>query len=235
MRILLLNDDFPKETPNSVAMIVRDLATAYRARGHETHILTTHRPSQSREILRGDGVTSLPSGYRPSLRHWLSLWRPAMSRMVSQEIAHFRPDAVHAHNLHIHLTFDALRQARRHTAQVLLTLHDAMAFAEGRIATARYLDHEDPKLSFADRIAMVGLQYNPLRNPFIRRMINRNATKTVAVSAAVAQAAERHGLQDVGVVHNAVDLREWGAPEADAAAFREQHGLGARKLVLFAG
>lgn len=237
MRILLLNDDYPPAGQSSVGGIAANLARGYRARGHAVSVITPHRTEECRTIRREDDLWSIPVAYRSSLRHYRCLFMPRVSRMLLSIMAEIRPDIVHAHNIHTYLTYDALRIARRHTPNVFLTLHDVMSFAYGRLATARYLASEGRSVRTTplDHIRQAGLQWNPIRNAWIRHIIKKNVRGCIAVSASLARALRAHRLPVAQVIHHGIDASQWKAAPEDINAFRVRHGLKNRKIILFGG
>jgi glycosyltransferase involved in cell wall biosynthesis len=231
MKILLLNDD-PLDGKTSVGIIGGELAAAYRERGHSVHVLTSHRVEHSPKIIREEAFTSLPVSYPAVFRHYRCLWWPALSRSLRMEFARIAPDAVHAHNLHQYLTYDALRLAHSQTRRpVVITMHDVMSFSCARLTTERYLNQGDARLSPADHIRAVGIQWNPIRNSWIRSTLARH-TRVVSPSRALATALGQNGIAVTAVIPNAISAADWGR---DAVTARKRWGLVDRKVVLFGG
>ena len=237
MHILLLTDEFPPEGQSSVGHLAHDLMGAYAAAGHHVSVLTTHRRTLSPDILRRDRVVSLPVSYRASLRGWLSVKHARVSRMVRQEIAAMRPDIMHAHNVHMYLTYDALRIAKEF-APVCLTLHDVMSFSYGRLATERYLRSlgTETQLTWKDHLRQAGLQYNPLRNILIRRMVHKYVDAVVSPSSALAKAVTANGLRADCIIPNGIDAADWQARgERKKEALRGRFAVGEGPVILFGG
>jgi glycosyltransferase involved in cell wall biosynthesis len=237
MRILLLNDDFPPLGHSSVATIAANLKGAFEDLGHEVGVITTHRIEKSEKITREGAITSLPSSYRPSLRHYHCLYSHAMSAMLREEIARFRPDIVHAHNIHWHLTYDALRIAHRATPKVFLTLHDVSSFAFARLATDRFLASkgEDARLTLHDHLSAAHLEYNPIRNTWIRRILKTHVKNVVAVSDSLRHALTQNGINHAMVIPNGIDLAQWSDNTDRRDSFREYLRIGERPTILFGG
>lgn len=233
MKILVLNDDYPPKGQSSVAHVAKDLADAYRRKGHDVRVITTHRRETSGKIIRDGDVVSLPVSYRKSLRNFLMIRMRPVSRMLEREIAAFAPDAVHAHNLHAWLTFDALRVARKHCAKVCITLHDVVSFAYARLATRRYLDSggKDAALTVADHVRQARLEYNPLRNILIRGKL-RHATHIVSPSEALKRALESNGIRATDVIPHGIDTDVWRPQPTD---IRAELGLERKRIILFGG
>jgi glycosyltransferase involved in cell wall biosynthesis len=237
MRIVLVNDDYPLNgSGSSVAMIAANLARHYRALGHDVTTITSHRTQTSKEIIRSPGVISLPVSYRLSLRHYHCLYSPRVSAMLEKEIAALKPDVVHAHNIHTYLTYDALRIARKHASKVFITLHDVMSFSYWRLTAKNYLANHDARLTVADHWRHAGLQFNPLRNRWIRHAFSAYADRVFAVSRALEHALKQNHIENTRVVHNGIDMNQWRQPAPDeTAAFASRHGTGGRRVILFGG
>ncbi|PIR53253.1 hypothetical protein COU76_02065 [Candidatus Peregrinibacteria bacterium CG10_big_fil_rev_8_21_14_0_10_49_10] len=236
MNILLLNDRYPPRYESSVASITYGLAEQYKKLGHKVTVLTSHRKNVSKVILREEHVISLPVEYRPSLRHYKSLRQKQVSAMLEEEIKRIAPDVVHAHNLHMYLTYDALRIAATYAPKVFITMHDVMSFHYGRLATGRYLASGGEKVhtNWFDHLDEAGLQWNPLRNKMILRALG-HVTRVIAVSTALKKALDAHGIPRTCVVQNGIDIASWRATEQEAADFRRAHALEGKKVVLFGG
>ena len=237
MKILFLTDDYPETEGSSVTGVVRTLDHGLTKAGHDVSIMTTHRTTENPGIVRSGHVVSIPVSYRTSLRHYKTLYMPAVSRMIDTEIARLKPDVIHAHNVHQYITYDALRIARKHTKKVFITLHDVMSFSYGRLRTDRYLKSEgaDVRTSFMDHIAQAGIQWNPLRNVWIKRILQKNVEKVFAVSSALKHALDTHGIPHVEVLPNGTDMTMWQATPDVIAAFQKKHDLAHHKVIFFGG
>lgn len=237
MRILFLTDDYPVTGGSSVTGVVRTLNHGMTKAGHDVHVITTHRLQENPEIVRRGHVVSLPASYRTALRHYKCLKMPAVSGMLDEEIMKIKPDVIHAHNVHQYITYDALRIARKHTPNVFITLHDVMSFHFGRLATDRFLKTEgqDVRTSWIDHVKQAGLQWNPLRNFMIRRILNANVKEVFAVSNALKRALDAHGIYRVSVMPNGIDAAAWKIDEEAVEAFKTTHDLHGKKVILFGG
>ena len=237
MKILLLNDRYPPRYKSSVANITKGLSEFYREQGNEVTVITSHRLDASEQIIREKNVVSLPIDYRTSLRHYKSLRQSKVSKLLDKEIARVAPDVVHAHNLHMYLTYDALRIARQHTSKVFVTMHDAMSFNYGRLMTRQYLASEgkDTHTTASDHIRQTGLQWNPFRNRIIRKALEKNTTKVVAVSNALKEALDAHNIPRTCVVHNGIDVASWESSKEEVDIFRNEYDLEGKKIILFGG
>lgn len=234
MKVLLANDKYGQKGASS--FLVAQARAGLQARGHDVRVLTTHRTGEPNPHEGDPGVTSVPVSYRPSLRPYLSLWNPAVNGPIADALDGFRPDVVHAHNVHTYLTYNLLGLARKRTGKVFISLHDVMSFAYRRLNTARFLDSggDDCRVTMADQIAAAGITWNPLRNACIRKALG-NAAKVLPVSAALEKALHQNGIGNTRVLRNAIDVRRWAEQRPTVGAFAKKHGLEGRRVILFGG
>jgi glycosyltransferase involved in cell wall biosynthesis len=124
-RLLLLADAFDNRGGGEV--VVAHLANALRARW-DVAVLTTTRGSD--EVVRHEDLLELRihSAYHPRLRPLVSLVNPLVTPKVGAIVRRFRPDVVHAWNVHGHLSYDALRLVRHAGVPIVLTYQDAQPF-----------------------------------------------------------------------------------------------------------
>jgi len=235
MHIVLLSDKYHQ--PGASAGVTAMLAEGYAQQGHRVSVITSHRSEEESTIRNQDYVISLPISYSLKLRHYKCLKQKHVSRMLDDVFRELRPDIVHAHNIHMYLTYDALRIARKYTKNVFITMHDAMNFNYGRLNTKRFLDSEgkDVRTTPLDHIRQAGLQYNPLRNCIIRHILRKNVVKVCAVSHALKSALDVHGIPRTQVVHNGIDTNFWKADRKGAQRFRKKNRFEDRKIILFGG
>jgi glycosyltransferase involved in cell wall biosynthesis len=241
MHIVLLNDDFPPTGKGGGARIVAELARAYAKLGHTVDVITTHQTGEPRKKMEKDGfrVTSLPIRYPPILRPYLSLVNPRASRLIKETLREIGPiDVIHAHNVHAFLTYGALRIARRHARTVVMTFHDVMSIAYGRLATARYLCSTTPRFDYRvttrDRWRQAGWSFNPLREWMIRRSLRTVHTR-IAVSDALRNCLTTNGVSVDGVIHNGIDVEESRPDSAIVASFKHAWNVGDDPVIFFGG
>lgn len=157
--------------------------------------------------------------------------------MLQKEISNLKPDIVLAHNIHHYLTYDALRIARKSGVRVFVTMHDVFSFAFHRLNTKRFLDSQgkNTRLTLLDHLHSVGLEYNPLRNLWIRNILKKNVKKIIAVSVALERALHQHHITNTAVIRNGIDTSSWHINESTIHAFKNIHNLHNRKIILFGG
>lgn len=226
MRIAILQDDYPPRHLGGAGAVAHTLAKEYRRLGHEVLVITAARKSERYEV-DGIEVEALETWHHPAVRAWVSLYNPPVIKEIRRLLAEFEPDMVHVHNVHTHLSYASLRVAKKSGARVVVTLHDAMSYAHGKVPDARTL--------FAwEQFKKYRHYYNPLRNFFIRRALRR-VNRRVAVSHALKEALEHNGIGDIEVVHNGINVDEWCSRPEAVTQFRSKHDLIDKKSIFFGG
>ena len=224
MHILLLNDDSLPTARGGAAVIAETLRKEYEARGHRVTFVTTHQDSD--DIQKSGNTISLPSQYNLSSRHSHCIADPKMATMLSHIFEECKPDAVHAHNIHTHLTYESLLIAKKHTNSIVLTAHDTFLVSFGRVQELR-------KLHVWDHIKVAGRKYRPLRNRAIRNILQESGTKVISISNAVDVFLKLHNITTAGVIPNGIGT--WEAPsQKDIDAFKAKYHL-TGPTVLFIG
>jgi glycosyltransferase involved in cell wall biosynthesis len=237
-RLLLLADAFDNRGGGEV--VVAHLANALRDRW-EIGILTTTRGSD--EVLEDGGrpVFRIHSSYHPRLRPLVSLVNPTVTPKVGAVVRRFRPDVVHAWNVHGHLSYDALRVVRRAGVPIVLTFQDAQPFCYSKFkcwidpdapCPARPNYRSDPRNCRSCRQHYWLL---PPRNRLVRAYLNRDVDRPVSVSAALTQALDANGVPGAKVIHNGLPLDDPALLEANGDRARERHGWGPGPILVTGG
>ena len=158
----------------------------------------------------------------------------------------FRPDVIHAHNVHGGLSYHSLAVSAR-WAPVVVTLHDAMSVADGKVTRGigpdvRSLDPSALRIPLGSgwirslkKFARGREFFVPFRPQIARRYLRRSASALVAVSESHRQLLRANGLDGVSVIHNGLDPDEWSASEPEVSALRQRLGLEGRPVILFGG
>lgn len=227
MKIVILQDDFPPDSNGGAGVVAASLARALQERGHAVYVITTTRTLEQVGTGEWEGVPvyRIYSNYHERWRAWRSLYNPRVVREVSRLLALWRPDVVHAHNVHYHLSYASLRRAKRGGAKVFLTAHDTMLISYGKI--------EEP-LSWWRTVWHERLRYNPFRSFYIKRALTY-VDGISAVSKALADALAQGGITDVKVIRNGIDRQLWEVSPEAVKTFLQEHTLIGRAVLLFGG
>jgi glycosyltransferase involved in cell wall biosynthesis len=200
-------------------------------------VTTTSRRAQAGRSRQGRvSVHRIWAPVPAPLRLHLSLLHPASALAVARIAARFRPDVVHAHNVHERLSFAALPAARAaNGAPVVLTAHDYLLFCLTKFLCAagdvgyRATPARCPHCRHIRRA--------PGRNRYVHGVVTRHVAAIACISRAQQTALRRNGFDDVPteVIHNGIDPAPCVTSAAERTAFRREHGLEGRALLLFGG
>lgn len=228
MRIAILADRIPPEGAGGAERVAWELAKAYAREGNGILVVTTTEDRETAGETEEEGVRviRIHSRYHTRWRAWRSLYNPQTVPLIRKALTEFKPEIVHAHNVHAHLSYASFGIAKRTGARVFLTAHDAMLYAYGKVDSAA-------KRHWWQDLLEYRLRYDPFRNIFIRRAL-RNVEKVIAVSEALAEALRTNAVKDIAVIHNGIDADAWRCPPDVIEAFEKEYGIGAH-TILFGG
>ncbi len=242
MKILLLQDDFPPRPSGGAGSVSFSLAEGYAQRGHTVLVLTTSPNLEDvgdREVA-GFRVRTIVSKYPGRWRAYRSLNNPPAVAEVEKTLQSFKPDVVHAHNIHAHLSYAALRAAKRYGARVILTCHDVMPFNYGKLFGLISPGDTSIPSSFNYRVSPwrqlceQHFRYNPFRNICIRYILRTYVDHLVAVSDSLTEALRQNNIPGAHTIHNGIDASLWAVKDDAVKAFRGAHAVG-EYAVLFGG
>lgn len=229
MRILILQDDFPPRVRGGAGIVACRLAQEFSQMGNDVEVVTTVRD-------RGDiGVKSiglirvhaLYSKYHDRWRAFRSINNPKLIDGVKKIIKKFRPDVIHVHNIHQHLSYKCLKVAKDSGAKVFLTAHDTMLYSYGKVVNEK-------KISEWENLKRNQLRFNPFRNAMIRHYL-QYVDEIVAVSNILKTALNNNEIKNVSVIYNGIDIDQWHVPDAEVDEFKRRYSLESKKIILFAG
>ena len=240
MKVLVANDLYGRSSAAGVAV---RMAEGLAARGHETTFLATTQTPRGSQRFEAGGVEVFleeTPAYNPRWRAWRSLENPAGVAALGRVVAERKPDLVHIHNLHIHLSYAALGEARRLGARTLLHVHDIMPVCHQKLFC-----HLDERLRPGDEVTYrsgpvkcavcVRGRYNPLRNGRIKRVLERDVDRLLAVSDEMGAALAQNGIGPAQTVFNGLSEACADPEPAAVAALAERLGVTGRPVVLTGG
>jgi len=211
MKICLLSDSYPPNIIGGAGRVVYLLAQGLNKRGHKVVIITTSQSEVKRKksIESGIIVYRLYNSYPSILRHYISLANPLTLLRINSILRLEKPQVIHAHNIHQHLSYASLLIARNHSSDVLFTAHDTMSYTYGKqfkpFSVASSKDSIKYKISWLEQWRSQLLSYNPLRNTTIKKILG-TCKEVVAVSRCLAKALSQNSIPVSKVIHNGMDL-----------------------------
>jgi glycosyltransferase involved in cell wall biosynthesis len=241
MRVLFLSDLSDPSIGSSVRQIYQ-LAEELRRLGHETALVTAVQDpalATPTEVL-GLETFRLHSDYNVRFRAWVALDNPRVREPLRAVLESWKPDVVHAHLIHTHLSYAALGAARRAGAAVVFTAHDVMSFCQQKLTCFHggaegKGELRDYRAYWQKCLPCQRLRYNPWRNRAIRRVLARDVHRLTVVSDELGLALAANGIRVDRTVHNAI--RPHAAPPTPEAVldFARRHGLEGAQVVTIAG
>lgn len=239
MKIVILSDYFANMAgPMGIA---KAMADGFKRLGYDVSVITTvqDKNQAGQKSIGGINIYSIYSDYNLFWNAYVGLYNPQTVKSVEGILNALKPDIVHAHNVHMRLSYHSLKLAKQAGAKVFLTAHDAMLFHYGKLT--EFINKNYPscsdfnyKISVWQQIKKAGKTYNPFRNILIRHYL-KYVDKIFAVSNALKEALNQNKIGDVEVVHNGIDADFWQIPEKSVNDFKEQFGIQDKKAVLFGG
>jgi glycosyltransferase involved in cell wall biosynthesis len=242
MKILILEDDFPPKAKGGAGIVAHNLAKGYRKKGHEVFVITTTRDKQEEgrtAIDDGLVVHRIYSKYHQRWRAYISIYNPWALRKVRTIFKEVKPEVVHIHNIHYHLSYHCIEIAKNSGAKIFMTLHDVMSFNYGKLyefinKNSTCFQSFNYKISPWKQMRIHKLRYNPFRNYFIRFYIKK-VDKLFSVSGALKKALEDNGINGVITIHNGIDPSIWDTNHKKVEEFKLKHGLQSERIIFFNG
>lgn len=152
----------------------------------------------------------------------------------------YRPDVVHFHNIHEHISYRAISQTARSGVPSVITLRDCMSFDYGQydggvdpsdLSAAPAIRHKArPREQLRER----RFRYNPFRNLVIRRELAK-ASARVTISRELERAVNANGILGTQVIPNGLDPVRYQWSDGAVAAFRRRHELDEREVIFWSG
>lgn len=242
MKILILQDDFPPQSFGGAGIISFNLAKAFQEKGNSVSVVTTVQKKEDEGEFEYGGlkVYKIYSKYNERYRAYISLYNPQTVRKVREVLNKIKPDIVHAHNVHYHLSYYCLKLAKKSGAKVFLTAHDVMSFHYGKLVECvNFKDLSCPvkfnyKISAWQQIKKFKKRYNPFRNSIIKHYL-KYANKIFAVSYALKEALNQNGIGNIETIHNGINVEDWHATHQAIEEFKRKYNLIGKKVVLSGG
>ncbi len=209
MRIAVLIDFYPPENRGGAGIVAQRLNRHFADEGHEILVVASTNGEPSTEQVEEAEVVRLALDYPERFRNYRGIQNPPALPLVGEQLRRFRPDVVHAHNVHHHLSFGALGVADELGFPVVLTSHDYLMVCCGRLTCATGPTDLKPRQLHC--LAQQRFRYNPLRRSRIRRLVNRHVDRVLAISDVMHRALALNGFHFLETVHNGIDPFTWPA------------------------
>ena len=234
MKILYFSDEFPPTVTGGAAIAAYDIANAVFKKGHKVFAITANqdRSRAGESYIGGIKIFTLFSKSPVFLRHYLSVWNPFLAGKIKKILKEIKPDIVHAHNIHTHISYGALKIAKKSGAKVFLTVHDTMLVSCDKVYFP--CGEKNFRVTAWMNMKTAGKRYNPFRNMAIKYYL-RYVDKVFAISASLKNLLAQNGIKSE-VLHNGIDAGAWTKPlESDIQNFKKKFGITDKRVVFFGG
>ena len=242
MKILILSDDFPPYALGGAASVAFNLARGFVAEKHQVIVITSvqSRSQVGESFIDGIKIYSFYSDYAEKWRAYVSLYNKKAVDFVKKIIDIEKPDVVHAHNIHRHISYHSLKIAKKSGSRVVLTTHDCMLVHYGKFTD--FIDKENKNIeqnfnyyiSPFSQLKTFKLRYNPFRNIVIKFYLNYVDVIT-AVSDELKKVLEVNGIKKVIRIYNAIDPSLWAIEDGKVKDFILKNNLENYHKILFSG
>lgn len=234
MRIVMVNDYFGHSA--GAFAVAWSLSGELIRRGHEVYFVCADegRARTNFDEVDGRGVFRLAARTPFRLRPALSIYHPGLVGRAADLIHRLRPDAVHAHVLHLNLSLGLVGALRRRGLETILSAHDTGIFCPTKYTCQPAGDPARPA-TIRQCLACQRFRYLPGRRLLGRRRVNGQAKAVVAVSRSLAAILTANGVARVEVVHNGLDPARLENRGQSGAEFRAAYKLGDEPFILFGG
>jgi len=241
MRTLFLIDLWDPRIGSSVRQMYQH-AEGLRALGHETAVIstTTEKSEVGWRTVEGAETFLIHSDYPPRFRAWKSLNHTPVIQELRPILEEWKPDVVHSHLIHTHLSYEALREARRVGAGVVFTAHDSMTFCYQKLdcfhgGEEHGWERKDYKAHWSKCIPCQRFRYRPGRNKAIREVLAETVDRFTVVSDEQGDAIRANDIRVDRTVNNAIRPQATMPSEEKVAAFRERFGLDGKLTIAIGG
>lgn len=218
MKILILSDDFPPKSYGGAGIVASVQAEELKRRGHEVVVFSVYDDKDK---------------INPRFRSYLSLYNIKTIKKIKSILNDFKPDIVHAHNIHEHISYASLYYAKKSGARVFITLHDAMSVYYGKVPQSHV--NSDKPISLIETFKTFGFRVNPFRNIIIKFLFKK-LDKIFVVSESLARFLSNNGINNTVVMHNGINTDKWRVPDIVRNEYKKSLGLDSdTKVVMIAG
>ncbi len=264
MKILFLNDDYPPYSYGGSAVVAERLAKKFATEGHQVFVVSTVQekdhcyskyyechaelvsasrkninkyeiPKQVRDDIK---IYRIYSNYHLRWRAWESMYNYQIIPELRKIMAEIRPDVVHVHNIHTHLSYATLTLARQYSKAVFMTAHDVMLFSYDKFGIDVSADDTNAsynfKMNFWQRLKQAKKRFNPFREWVIRHYM-KNVNMIFAISDIQKKALMANGFKRVTTVLNGIDVDNFSVGLGGVNDFRQKYNLHNKKVIFFGG
>ena len=241
MRILFYNDLCDPRIGSSIRLMYQE-AERLRELGHDTTVISTTRDRAEVGVttIEGSEVHRLYSDYPPRFRAWKSLDNAAVIPDVRRILREWKPDVVHSHLIHSHLSYRALSEARAVGAGVVFTAHDSMTYCYQKLDCFHGGEEHDWQLkeyraNWKKCVPCQRFRFRPGRNRAIRKVLARDVDRFTVVTDELGVAVRANDIRVDRTVNNAIRLQPRMPSDEAVSSFRARFGLEGKRVIAMGG
>jgi glycosyltransferase involved in cell wall biosynthesis len=217
MKILIVSDDFPPKSYGGAGIVASNIANCLKDRGYEVSVFTANEKH------------FIPERWRS----YLSLYNPKVIGDFKKVLSDFKPDIVHFHNVHSHISYYTIVLAKKSGAKVFVTLHDAMSVYYGKVPVKN--NDTKYKVTLFEMFKVFGLRVNPFRNIVIKYIFSY-VDKIFTVSDSLREFLIINDIQNMVTIHNGIDIDSFKSYPDMVREYKNNLGIKENdKVLLFGG
>lgn len=242
MKVLILSDDFPPFVVGGAGMVAYNHARQLVSKGVGVTVITTvqDKKDEGEIVINGITVYKIYSKYHERWRAYISLYNIQTVGKVKKIIKMINPDVVHAHNIHLYLSYQCLRLAKKNRIKVFLSVHDAMLVHYGKLT--EFINEseqicgqkQDYRINFFQLMKSYKIRFNPFRN-FLIKIFLKKVDRVFSVSKELMNGLIQNGVTNIEVIHNGIDVNDWRIDLKKVDAFKNKLEITDQKIILFGG
>jgi glycosyltransferase involved in cell wall biosynthesis len=142
MKILIVTDDFFPNISGGAGLITYFQAKELSEANNIVKVFTVNQAKHSYNLDKIN-VYSCTFKYPAILRRLISLFNPYLTFKLITCIKNFNPDIIHFHNVHLYISFYAIKISSKYCNKIFLTCHDMMTVANGKVRENDLVQKED--------------------------------------------------------------------------------------------
>ncbi len=245
MKILILSDDFllDSDVIGGASIATMNVAKVFKTFGHDVSVISATKDKNKCGIFKYENIEVkrvFTPYHEDRWRAYRSMYNIGLLNEVEEIISEIRPDIVLAHTIHFYLSFYSLIIAKKYVKKVFFTSHDIMPFYPGTFT--EFINPSDLsipnkfkyKVDSLTLIKKFKLRYNPIRNFFIKRWLNK-IDGVFTVSDALAEALKQNGIKTKATIYNGIDLDKWNILDDKVNEFKTRLNINGKNIILFQG
>ncbi len=242
MNILILTDFFPPDHWGGAEISTFLIARRLIEKGNKVSVISSVQKKEKIGKIMYEGIViyRIYSNYKMILNEYVSLFNPFSVGIVKRLIKKIKPDIVQVHGVHIHLSYYVLKIIGSLQIPIVLTAHDLYLICPGalRCSMSKINDKSNKdiyKINAFKCIICQKYRHNPLRNFFIKKLVNRYVAETIVVSEELKKILNQNGFKNVTVIYNGVNLDKFKVTEKEIEETKKENNLFKKKIIFSGG